>query len=127
MTPSIIKSALIALALLTSAGLALADDPQPPKAKQSKAAPEAKTTAKSKKPAAPQAEPVDINSASKEQLKKLPGIGDAEAEKIIAGRPYLSKAHLQTHNVISPGLYLTLSPLVVARQKDAKFIKAPKK
>ena len=68
MKPSNIKSALIALAFLTTAGLSLADDPQPPKAKQAKAAPEAKTAAKSKKPAAPQDERVDINSASKEEL-----------------------------------------------------------
>jgi competence protein ComEA len=81
----------------------------------------AKPAAKAAAPAA-QPAPVDINSASKEELKKLPHIGDAEADRIIAGRPYLTKAHLQTHNVVSPMVYQGLRELVVARQKDAKFV-----
>ena len=108
-----------------SASLSLADEPQ--KAKQTNAVDQAKAVPKKSKAAPPKVEPVDINSATKEELKKLPGIGDAEAARIIAGRPYLSKAHLQTHNVVSPGVYLALSPLVVAKQKDAKFAKDAKK
>jgi competence protein ComEA len=123
----ITKTALIALTLWMPASLSLAEEPQPQKAKQTNAADQAKAPAKKSKAAPPKVEPVDINSATKEQLKKLPGIGDAEADKIIAGRPYLSKAHLQTHNIVSPGVYQALSPLVVARQKDAKFAKDVKK
>ncbi len=127
MKHSIIKTALIALTLWMSASLSLAEEPQPQKAKPTNAADQAKTAAKKSKAAPPKVEPVDINSATKEELKKLPGIGDAEADKIIAGRPYLSKAHLQTHNIVSPGVYQALSPLVVAKQKDAKFAKDVKK
>jgi competence protein ComEA len=72
-------------------------------------------------------QPVDINSATRAELKKLPGIGDAEADRIIAGRPYLSKAHLQTHNVLSPMQYQAVREFVVARQKDAKFLKSASK
>src|ERR1019366_10255009 len=43
---------------------------------------------------------VDINSANKEELKKLPGIGDVEADKIIAGRPFGNKASLVINNII---------------------------
>lgn len=68
--------------------------------------------------------PVDINSASKAELKKLPGIGDAEADRVVAGRPYLSKAHLQTRSIVSPMEYQALRELVVARQKDARFGKS---
>jgi DNA uptake protein ComE-like DNA-binding protein len=125
MKHTVIKTALIALALSTCAGLSLAEEPQPQKTKPpASAASEAKAPAKKSKAAPPKIEPVDINSASKNELKKLPGVGDAEADKIIAGRPYLSKAHLVTHNVISEGLYLGLKDQIVARQKDAKFGKA---
>jgi len=64
---------------------------------------------------------VDINSASKQDLAKLPGITPADVDKIIAGRPYGSKAHLQTRQVISPDTYQLISSKVIARQptKDA--------
>jgi DNA uptake protein ComE-like DNA-binding protein len=128
MNHCITKSVLIAFTLWMSSSLCLAADTQPQKPKQAATADHAKAPAKKSKAAPPKAEPVvDINSASKEELKKLPGIGDAEADKIIAGRPYLSKAHLQTHNIVSPSVYQGLQQLVVARQKDAKFAKDVKK
>jgi len=127
MKHSIIKTVLIALTLWMSASLSLADEPQSQKAKQANASAKAKAAAKKSKAAPPKVQPVDINSATKEELKKLPGIGDADADKIIAGRPYLTKAHLQTHNIVSPGVYQAIQQLVVARQKDAKFAKDAKK
>jgi competence protein ComEA len=121
-----VKTVLIVLALGMSASQSLAAEAQPQKAKQANAADQPKAAAKKSKATPPKVEPVDINSATKEELKKLPGIGDADADKIIAGRPYLTKAHLQTHNIVSPGVYLGLRHLVVARQKDAKFAKVKK-
>lgn len=59
---------------------------------------------------------VNINGASREELNKLPGIGDAEADKIIAGRPYATKAHLVTQNFISRGGYEKIRKLIVAKQ-----------
>jgi competence protein ComEA len=124
----IVKTALLAfgLGLWTAAHAAVPADPQPHKAPQANAAAAGKTAPAAKKAPARQVVLVDINSATKEELKKLPHIGDAEAGRIIAGRPYLSKAHLQTHNVVSPAVYQDLRELVVARQKDAKFGKAGK-
>jgi DNA uptake protein ComE-like DNA-binding protein len=105
----------------------LADETQTQKAKQANAAARAKAPAKKSKAAPPRVEPVDINSATKDELKKLPGIGDADAGKIVAGRPYLSKAHLVTHKIISLGVYQSIQQMIVARQKDAKFVKDAKK
>jgi DNA uptake protein ComE-like DNA-binding protein len=68
------------------------------------------------KPKPPEPKPVDINHASREQLKTLPGIGDAEASRIIAGRPYYSKAQLATKGVLPEGVYHAIRKRVVADQ-----------
>jgi DNA uptake protein ComE-like DNA-binding protein len=44
---------------------------------------------------------VDLNTASKEDLMKLPGVDDATADKIIASRPYTSKSELVKKNVLT--------------------------
>ena len=66
-------------------------------------------------PAAP-IKRVDINSASRAELKTLPGIGDAEATRIIAGRPYLTKVDLITKKVLPEGVYVALRDQIVAKQ-----------
>jgi predicted DNA-binding helix-hairpin-helix protein len=60
---------------------------------------------------------VDINSASRKELMTLPGIGAAEADKIIANRPYLTKTELVSKGVLATGPYLSLRYQVVAMQK----------
>jgi competence protein ComEA len=59
---------------------------------------------------------LDINSASKSDLSSLPGIGDAYSSKIIAGRPYHSKADLKTKGILPAGVYSKISPLIIAKQ-----------
>lgn len=59
---------------------------------------------------------VDINSASRAELKTLPGIGDAEAERIIAHRPYLTKTELASKNVLPLGPFVSVRHRVVALQ-----------
>jgi len=100
--------------------IALASPAAGAAASSASAVPPANGASAASKKAAPSApvKRVDINSASRAELKTLPGIGDAEAAKIIAGRPYLSKAELVTKNVLPTGPYLTLKGQIVAMQKD---------
>jgi competence protein ComEA len=73
-------------------------------------------TAADKRTVAAKVKLVDINNASRAALKKLPGITDEQAEKIIANRPYGSKAWLVTNKVIEPGVYAGIKALIEAKQ-----------
>ena len=117
---SIIGSALVAAALLLCADLSLAAESAAPG--------DAKKGSATEKKAPPgKAKVVDINSAGKEELKTLPGIDDAKAEKIIAGRPYLSKAHLVTRKIIPHGEYEVFKRQIIALQKSGPAAKPGKK
>jgi hypothetical protein len=58
---------------------------------------------------------VDINSASSDQLKALPGVDDALAGKIVAGRPYTGKDQLLKQKLVDADEYKKLRPLIVAK------------
>lgn len=75
-----------------------------------------KTAAGQKAASASQAAPkrVDINTASRAELRALPGISDADVDNIIKARPYLSKAKLVTAKVLSMETYQVISGRIVA-------------
>jgi DNA uptake protein ComE-like DNA-binding protein len=60
---------------------------------------------------------VDINSATKAELAKLPGIGDSYSEKIIAGRPYKAKSDLVSKKILPQHVYDKIAPHIIAKQK----------
>jgi competence protein ComEA len=62
---------------------------------------------------------IDINSASKEQLVTLKGVGDATADKIIAGRPYQAKNDLVKKKIVPASVYSQIKEHIVAHQTQA--------
>ncbi len=127
MRPVSMTTTLAAL-LVALAAPVLAQVPAPPAATQTPAvtAPAPATSAPSAPAAAarsapqatPQAALLDINTATKDELDKLPGIGAARAEAIIKGRPYKAKNELVDKKIIPETAYEGIKERIVARQKS---------
>jgi competence protein ComEA len=116
----VIGCVLVALAVIGAAGASVAAEnaptAQPPAGHPS-------MPARKRPTVVPASKLIDINSASREKLKTLPGIGEAEADKIIAGRPYLTKEDLATSKVLPTGVFLSIKRLIIAKQAGKPNLK----
>ena len=101
------KVARYLLILMAACSLLLAADQKKPASKA--AAPAAASTAS-------KGALLDINSASEQELKQLPGIGDAYAGKIVQNRPYRAKNQLVQKNIIPAATYDKIKDQIIAKQ-----------
>ena len=59
---------------------------------------------------------VDLNTATKEQLLGLPGVTAAEADRIVAGRPYDKPDQLVARRILSKPAYDKIAGRVTAKR-----------
>ena len=104
----VLRIVVVLLALIFTCTFAFAADPTAPATGAMKAAGQKVDGAKK--------ELIDINTASKEQLKSIPGVGDAYAQKIIDGRPYVKKDQLVSKKIVPQGTYDKIKDWIIAKQ-----------
>lgn len=101
-----------ALALLVAVGA-------PAMAQTTSSSSQTTTTTTTTKRSASRSSKIDINTASKENLETLPGIGPATSQKIIANRPYRAKSDLVKDKIVSRSEYAKIKDSIVAHRAGA--------
>jgi DNA uptake protein ComE-like DNA-binding protein len=122
---------LVFLTIILAAAMAAAQAKPDKQATTSKSGKDTAGAQASKTPAATSSAKtggkLDINSASNEELEKLPGIGPATSAKIVAGRPYRAKNELVSKKIVSQSEYEKIKEQIIAHQDTAGAKKTTKK
>jgi DNA uptake protein ComE-like DNA-binding protein len=105
---------------ISLAGCQQKESPQQLREQTAKATAEAKSDAKAVADGIREGwnryQPLDLNSASKDQLMSLPGISAAEADRVIAGRPYGEPDELVTRHIVAKAEYEKIADRVTAKK-----------
>lgn len=104
MNKNAIRSLLLAVVLIFGIGVAFSQ-------------PQNSTDMKQGAASAANKQLIDINSATKDQLDTLPGIGKVYAQKIIDGRPYARKDQLVSKKIVPQSTYDKIKDQIIAKQK----------
>ncbi|MCX5826595.1 MAG: helix-hairpin-helix domain-containing protein [Deltaproteobacteria bacterium] len=110
----LVRMLAVIVAVMFMAASGWAADPKAPT--KPAPAPDKKVEKKAEKVA----EPIDLNTATKEQLMTLTGVGEVTAQQIIKNRPYAKKDQLKSKKILTDQGYDKIKDKIIAKQPPKK-------